>query len=75
MALAGAAVVPINARYRLVELATIAREADLAAIVTSDLSDEHVDFLALLAEALPGLDAAPGPMRSTCRERRGCGRW
>lgn len=61
VALAGAAVVPINARYRSVELATIAREADLAAIVTSDLSDEHVDFLALLAEALPGLDAAPGP--------------
>jgi fatty-acyl-CoA synthase len=61
VALTGAAVVPINARYRSVELATIARQAALVAIVTSDLADAHVDFLSLLDEALPGLSAAPHP--------------
>lgn len=58
VALSGAAVVPINARYRSVELSVIAREADLVAIVTSDMSDAYVDFLALLREALPGLEDA-----------------
>lgn len=61
VALAGAAVVPINARYRSVELAVIARESDLVAIVTSDMSDDYVDFLALLREALPGLADARDP--------------
>ena len=55
VALSGAAVVPINARYRSVELAVIAQDADLVAIITSDLSDAYVDFTALLREALPGL--------------------
>jgi acyl-CoA synthetase (AMP-forming)/AMP-acid ligase II len=61
VALAGAAVVPINARYRSVELGVITRDADLVAIVTSDMSDEYVDYLALLREALPGLEDARDP--------------
>src|SRR4051812_21853508 len=55
ISLAGAVVVPINARYRTAELDTIAEDADLVALLTHDSADEHVDFTALLHEALPGL--------------------
>ncbi len=61
IALAGAAVVPINTRYRSRELPFIVADARLRAIVTSDRSDEHVDLLGLLADALPGLADAPDP--------------
>jgi fatty-acyl-CoA synthase len=62
IALAGAAVVPINTRYRARELPFIAADARLRAIVTSDRSDEHVDLVGLLADALPGLADAPDPL-------------
>jgi acyl-CoA synthetase (AMP-forming)/AMP-acid ligase II len=61
--LAGAAVVPINTRYRAAELPYILTNADLAAIVTSDLIDEHVDLPGLISEALPGLRECPDPGR------------
>jgi acyl-CoA synthetase (AMP-forming)/AMP-acid ligase II len=61
IALAGAAVVPINTRYRSVELPYVITNGDLAAIITSDRSDDYVDLLGLLEDALPGLAEASEP--------------
>jgi fatty-acyl-CoA synthase len=63
IALAGATVVPINTRYRAVELPYVITNAELAAIVTSDRIDDHVDLLGLIQEALPGLAESPDPGR------------
>src|SRR3954470_24607596 len=63
ISLAGAVVVPINARYRTAELDTIAEDADLVALLTHDSADAHVDFAALLHEALPGLADASDPLQ------------
>jgi acyl-CoA synthetase (AMP-forming)/AMP-acid ligase II len=61
ISLAGAVVVPINARYRTSELHSIVEDADLTAVLTHDAADEHVDFAALLHESLPGLATAADP--------------
>jgi fatty-acyl-CoA synthase len=58
IALAGAVVVPINLRYRAVEIPFVVENGDLVAILTSDESDGYVDLLGLLAQALPGLAEA-----------------
>ncbi len=58
--LAGATAVPINARYRTVELEHLVRDADLTALVTADHADAHVDFAGLLHAALPGLAESDG---------------
>jgi fatty-acyl-CoA synthase len=58
IALAGAVAVPINTRYRAVELPFLVDDAELVAIVTSDRIDDYVDLPALLAESLE-LEAAP----------------
>lgn len=63
IALAGAVVVPINTRYRAVELPYVITNAELAAIITSDRIDDYVDLLGLIASALPGLESAPDPYR------------
>jgi fatty-acyl-CoA synthase len=52
VALAGAVIVPINTRYRAVELPFVLNDAQLAAVVTSDRIDDYVDLPALLAAAL-----------------------
>jgi fatty-acyl-CoA synthase len=57
--LIGATVVPINARYRAVELHAIVADSDIVALLTHDSADEHVDLTALCHEALPGLADAP----------------
>jgi fatty-acyl-CoA synthase len=62
IALAGAVVVPINLRYRAVELPFVVENGDLVAILTSDESDGYVDLLGLLGEALPGLAEASDPL-------------
>jgi fatty-acyl-CoA synthase len=54
-ALAGAVVCPVNARYRASELAYIVANADHRVLLTSDMVDEHIDYPALIADALPGL--------------------
>src|SRR5579884_2064163 len=54
IALAGAVVVPINTRYRAVELPYVITNAEVAALVTSDLIDDYVDLLGLIHDALPG---------------------
>ncbi len=53
--LLGAVVVPINARFRPMEIAYVAENADLKVIVTSNKFADVVDFCGRLREALPGL--------------------
>jgi acyl-CoA synthetase (AMP-forming)/AMP-acid ligase II len=53
-ALLGAQVVTVNARYRSAELAYVMRDAELTAIVTSDVLGEEVDFVGLIREAGAG---------------------
>jgi acyl-CoA synthetase (AMP-forming)/AMP-acid ligase II len=64
-ALLGAVAVPMNARYRPRELAYVIADADLRTIITSALIADHADFAELLADALPGLNAAPQPTSLT----------
>lgn len=59
--LLGAWAVPINARYKAPELAHVITDAELSVLVTTDRVVEHVDFVALLASALPGLAEQPDP--------------
>jgi len=55
IALLGAVVVPINARYKLAELGYVIENADLVAILTSDVIEEQVDFTKVLRDSLPSL--------------------
>jgi acyl-CoA synthetase (AMP-forming)/AMP-acid ligase II len=58
-ALAGGIVVPLNARHKTSELAYIAENADLVALLTTgDGAGAYVDFTELMATALPGIDTA-----------------
>jgi fatty-acyl-CoA synthase len=61
ISLLGGVVVPINARYKLAELGYVIDNADLVAVLTSDVIEEHVDFTKVLHTSLPslaeGLDA------------------
>lgn len=61
IALAGAVSVPINVRYRSEELRFLIADAALTAVITSDATDEHRDFAALLHEALPTLKDTTTP--------------
>ncbi len=58
----GATVVPVNARYRTSELHAVVQDADLSILITHDSADEHVDFTALLHDALPGLSDGSDPL-------------
>ena len=58
-ALAGCVVVPINARYRTSELRFIVEDAVLSVLLTHDSADEHVDYAALIDDALEGLEHRP----------------
>jgi fatty-acyl-CoA synthase len=49
----GIVVVPINARFKLRELAYVVKNAELVAVMTSDVIDEHVSFVNVLSEAVP----------------------
>jgi len=70
----GAVSVLMNARYKAPEMAYVAENADLTAIVTNDLQDEHVDFIGRLCDALPDLassvDAEALSLAATPRLRR-----
>jgi fatty-acyl-CoA synthase len=54
-ALLGATFVPINTRFKTRELKHVITDAELTALVTTDMIDEHVNFKTLLYDALPGL--------------------
>ena len=60
-AFVGAVCVPINARFKTRELAYVVENADLVAVFTSDIVEQHTDYVALLHEALPGLADSPDP--------------
>jgi fatty-acyl-CoA synthase len=61
--LLGAVVVPVNTRFRTRELAYVTENAELSVLVTSDIVDEHVDFVERLHESLPGLAGSGDPLR------------
>lgn len=56
-ALAGAAGVPINARYAPAELAYLIENADITSLVTTDKVADAVDFVGRLNKAFPDLAA------------------
>lgn len=55
IALCGAVIVPINARYRAAEIGYVVENADLVTLVTTDSIAEQVDFVERLCQALPDL--------------------
>ena len=55
VALAGGVLCPLNARYRAAELAHVVTQAEHAVLLTSDAVVDHVDYVPILHEALPGL--------------------
>jgi fatty-acyl-CoA synthase/long-chain acyl-CoA synthetase len=55
IALAGAVMVPINARYRGSEIAYVTENADVVTIVTTGKVADGVNFIERLGEGLPGL--------------------
>jgi fatty-acyl-CoA synthase len=59
--LIGAVAVPVNTRFRTRELGYVVENADLVALLTSDVVDDHVDYVERLHQSLPGLAAAPDP--------------
>ena len=56
--LLGAVVVPVNTRFRSRELGYVFENADLKVLLTSDIVDDHVDFVERIADSLPGLEGA-----------------
>ena len=54
----GAVVVPVNTRFRSRELGYVFENADLKVLLTSDIVDDHVDFVERIADSLPGLEGA-----------------
>lgn len=60
VAMAGAVVVPVNARYRAHELAFLVKDADLVALVTTGQVTDSLSFTERLTAAIPALaDADP----------------
>jgi fatty-acyl-CoA synthase/long-chain acyl-CoA synthetase len=59
--LLGAVAVPLNTRYRARELAYVAENADLVALLTSDIVDEQVDYVERLGETFEDLPGSPDP--------------
>jgi acyl-CoA synthetase (AMP-forming)/AMP-acid ligase II len=57
--MAGAVVVPVNARYQAGELAYLVKDADLVLLVTTGRLTDSLDFGARLRAALPSLEQAP----------------
>jgi len=62
ISLAGAVIVPVNARYKPSELAYVIENGDLVTLVTTDRVAEHVNFVERLNQALPSLAAAKDPL-------------
>jgi len=61
ISLAGAVMVPINARFAPRELGYVIENADLEVLFTSDAIVEHVDYVDRLRRALPSLtEHSPG---------------
>jgi fatty-acyl-CoA synthase/long-chain acyl-CoA synthetase len=63
IAMCGAVIVPINARYKAAEIAYVVENAELALLVTTDAIAEQVNFVERLEQALPGLSGQGNPRR------------
>jgi acyl-CoA synthetase (AMP-forming)/AMP-acid ligase II len=61
IALAGGVIVPVNTRYRATELPHVLGTSGVKVVLTSDRIDDYVDLLALLNEAMPGLQGSDDP--------------
>jgi fatty-acyl-CoA synthase len=61
VALAHGVIVPLNTRYRARELSHVISSGDVAVVITSEVSRDHVDLYGVLSEALPGLTDSPDP--------------
>ena len=61
--LIGAVAVPINARYKESELGYVIENAEIDILVTTDVIEEHVDFVDLLHRSVSGLSSADDPLR------------
>ncbi len=59
---AGAVAVPISTRNRVREIQHIVVDADLRAVVTTDVLDDTVDLVALLTKSFPSLSAQTDPL-------------
>jgi fatty-acyl-CoA synthase/long-chain acyl-CoA synthetase len=57
-ALAGCVVVPLNARHKSSELGFIVENADLTALLTVTGDNDYIDFVGVMHEALPSLEAS-----------------
>ncbi len=64
----GAVAVPLNTRNRIRETQYIVGDADLRAIVTTDVLDDTIDLVALLAKSFPDLEAQKDPFNLDIRE-------
>ena len=51
----GAVAVPLNSRFKARELGYAIENADLKVVVTSDIIEQHTDYVSLLRESVPGL--------------------
>jgi fatty-acyl-CoA synthase len=61
IAMTGAVFVPINARYRAVELRHLVVDAELTLLLTNDIGQEHADFAQIICDAFPSLTGAADP--------------
>jgi fatty-acyl-CoA synthase len=62
ISLIGAVIVPINARFAPRELGYVIENGDLRVVFTNDIVADHVDYVARLHEALPGLADQADPL-------------
>jgi len=59
VSLAGATIVPVNARFRAREMGYIVENADLVCLITNDANDDYVNYLDLVIDSIGGLGDAP----------------
>lgn len=68
IAMTGAVFVPINARYRAVELRHLVVDAELKLLLTNDIGREHADFARIIGDAFPGLSDATDPLHLALKD-------
>jgi acyl-CoA synthetase (AMP-forming)/AMP-acid ligase II len=61
IAMCGAVIVPINARYRAAEIGYVVENGDLVTVITTDAVAEQVNFVERLESALPDLAQQANP--------------
>jgi len=61
--LAGAVVVPLNARHKATEIGYIAANSKMVSVLTTADTEAYVDFSKILDEALPSLAATQAPQQ------------